>query len=90
MPDDAEECDVVCIVFDGTKPLLLRPVPGDDDEFSPVGACYVPRIIEGEAIKMLETGYGVEQRFQLRRIRNNNLMFRISIARLPGSSLNKF
>jgi hypothetical protein len=40
--------DIVCILFGGSLPMVLRPV---DDHFLLVGLCYVHGIMDGEALQ---------------------------------------
>jgi hypothetical protein len=46
-PDNMKEGDVVTVLFGGNVPYLLRPV---DAGFKFLGECYVPGLMEGEAV----------------------------------------
>jgi hypothetical protein len=53
-PDTMKCEDIVCILFGGNMPFLLRPI--DNNQYELVGACYIPGVMLGEAISLLEAG----------------------------------
>jgi hypothetical protein len=57
--------DIVCVLFGGSKPYVLRPIPHTDHHLF-VGECYVHGLMDGEAIDMLERGELDRQWFKLR------------------------
>lgn len=62
-PAAAEKGDVVCVLFGGKTPYMLRP---KGDHYLFVGECYVHGIMDGEAIGMMERGEKPVTRFQMR------------------------
>jgi hypothetical protein len=58
-----EAGDRLCILFGGVAPFILRPKTG---YFEFVGECYVPDLMNGEAIDWMEAGHLKEEWFELR------------------------
>ena len=56
------EGDVICILFGGSTPYVLRPT-GSDGEFHFIGECYVYGIMDGEAMTEYENGEVTETWF---------------------------
>jgi len=56
--------DVVCVLFGGTLPYILRPIAGGEYLF--VGDCYIDGFMNGEAINKWETGELAAEWFPLR------------------------
>ena len=46
--------DVVCSLFGGEVPYLLRPA--GDDTYTSVGECHVHRMMDGEGLKPVQSG----------------------------------
>jgi hypothetical protein len=61
-PNALEVGDVVCVLFGGNVPFILRPKNG---VYQLVGEAYVHGIMEGEAIKQWEAGELKEQTFEV-------------------------
>ena len=47
-PAHLQEGDVVCILFRGTVPFILRPHPGEGGSYRAVGEAYIHGIMDGE------------------------------------------
>ncbi|KAL8917298.1 MAG: hypothetical protein Q9208_008019 [Pyrenodesmia sp. 3 TL-2023] len=62
-PKVMETGDVVCVLFGGKMPFVLRP--WDDGRFLLVGECYVHGLMQGEAIELLERGEVDEETFRI-------------------------
>ena len=62
-PKAMEKGDVVCVLFGGKMPFVLRP--WDDGKFLLVGECYVHGLMQGEAIELLERGEIDEETFRI-------------------------
>lgn len=62
-PKVMEKGDVVCVLFGGKMPFVLRP--WDDGKFLLVGECYVHGLMQGEAIELLERGEIDEETFHI-------------------------
>jgi hypothetical protein len=54
--------DLVCVLFGGQKPFILRKV---DDHYILVGECCVHGMMHGEAMEQLEAGEVEEEWFEL-------------------------
>jgi hypothetical protein len=50
-PQTMEVGDVVCVLFGGPTPYILRPVAGTG-EYLFVGECYVPGLMDGQALSL--------------------------------------
>ncbi|CAH0055873.1 unnamed protein product [Clonostachys solani] len=53
-PDVLRPGDLVCVLFGGPVPYILRPLRGDEYHF--VGECFVPGYMDGEAITQWKAG----------------------------------
>ena len=62
VPNAAREGDVICVLFGGQMPLVLRP---KREFFELIGEAYVYGIMDGEAMQDLEAGKYHEQDFVL-------------------------
>lgn len=62
-PAVAEKGDVVCVLFGGRTPYILRP---KGDHYLFVGECYVHGMMDGEAIGMMERGEKPVTKFHIR------------------------
>lgn len=62
-PKVMEKGDVVCVLFGGKMPFLLRP--WNDGKFLLVGECYVHGLMQGEAIEMLGRERIAEETFHI-------------------------
>jgi hypothetical protein len=51
VPATAQEGDVICILFGGRTPFLIRPA---GEHYLMVGACYVDSIMNGEVMENFE------------------------------------
>jgi hypothetical protein len=51
VPEAAQEGDMICVFMGGKTPFLVRPVGGN---YQLLGACYVHRIMYGEAMEEFE------------------------------------
>jgi hypothetical protein len=60
VPDEAEEGDLIVILFGLSIPFVLRPV--GVDTFKLVGHCYVHGIMDGELVVAGEYGRDIEVR----------------------------
>lgn len=49
-PYDTRCGDVICVVLGCRTPMVLRRAPVDEVQWEVVGACYVPGLMQGEAI----------------------------------------
>jgi hypothetical protein len=49
-PRNMEAGDIVCVLFGGQTPFVLRPSPGDKYEL--IGPCYVHGVMDGEVMQM--------------------------------------
>lgn len=56
--------DIICVLFGGTVPYILRPIAGG--EYSFVGDCYIDGFMNGEAIQKLEAAEIAAEWFPLR------------------------
>ena len=61
-PAYMKENDLVCVLYGGGVPFLLRP---KNNFYHLVGECYVHGIMDGEAITMLEAGQLSEASFEV-------------------------
>jgi Heterokaryon incompatibility protein (HET) len=63
-PDNLQEGDVVCVLFGGMVPFILRP---EDGHYLLVGECYCHGMMQGEMIEEWENGTLAvkEKKFQL-------------------------
>jgi hypothetical protein len=64
-PAYMEEGDIVCVLFGGPTPYVLRPL-SSDSEYQFLGECYVDDLMNGEALALLEKGRREKQWFKLR------------------------
>lgn len=64
-PQDMQSTDIICILFGGTVPYVLRPTE-NSDEYLLIGECYVHGVMSGEAIDDYEGGRHTGQWFHLR------------------------
>jgi hypothetical protein len=48
VPKSSREGDVICILFGGEVPYVLRPIR--DGYYSVIGECYVDNIMDGESL----------------------------------------
>jgi hypothetical protein len=55
--------DIVCILFGLNVPVVLKPV--GENQFWFAGACYIPGLMYGEAMELLEKGELKEDEFIL-------------------------
>ena len=62
-PESLEKNDLVCILYGGHVPYILRP---ENDYFKLVGESYVHGMMNGEAITMSRDGQLKEQDFEIR------------------------
>ena len=62
-PKVMEKGDVVCVLFGGKMPFVLRP--WNDGKFLLVGECYVHGFMQGEALELLERGEIDEEMFHI-------------------------
>jgi hypothetical protein len=58
----AQEDDMICIFMSGRTPFVIRPA---GDNYQLIGACYVHRIMYGEAMTEFEMQGGEMQDFAL-------------------------
>ncbi|KAF4634089.1 hypothetical protein G7Y89_g4018 [Cudoniella acicularis] len=61
-PCTMQENDILCVLFGGSTPLILRP---EGDYFRFVGECYVYDLMNGEAVTDWKAGNYVAQYFHL-------------------------
>lgn len=61
-PSNSQENDILCILFGGATPMILRPF-GDFYRF--VGECYVYDLMSGEAIQDWQKGGYITETFHL-------------------------
>ncbi|CZR69694.1 uncharacterized protein PAC_19594 [Phialocephala subalpina] len=61
-PSIMQEGDLLCVLFGGATPLILRP---EGEHYRFVGECYVHDLMSGEAIKDWHDGKYTAQRFCL-------------------------
>jgi hypothetical protein len=62
-PDSAEVGDLVTVFLGGTTPYLISPK--DDGIYRYINECYVHGFMDGEVMKMLETGESKLEEFSL-------------------------
>jgi hypothetical protein len=62
-PEFVQEGDVVCILFGGRAPFILRRC---SDHFHLIGECYVPFWMAGRGVEMAEEGKLKEAWFLLK------------------------
>lgn len=63
-PKVMEPGDIVCVLFGGKMPFVLRS--WIDDMFLLVGECYVHGLMHGEAVEMVECGECADETFHIR------------------------
>ncbi|PMD39548.1 hypothetical protein L207DRAFT_460231 [Hyaloscypha variabilis F] len=62
-PGTAEVGDLVCVIFGGKTPFILRKV---SDHYKLIGESYIHGLMDGEVIKLWEAGVLSEQWFEIR------------------------
>ncbi|KAJ4148562.1 hypothetical protein LMH87_003026 [Akanthomyces muscarius] len=64
LPEEAQENDVVCVIYGCSVPVLLRKTL-NATSYMFVGACYMYGFMDGEAIAMQRSGTFVEEKINL-------------------------
>jgi hypothetical protein len=64
-PQDMQPTDIICVLFGGTVPYVLRPTE-NPSEYLFIGECYVHGAMSGEAVDDYERGRRTSQWFHLR------------------------
>lgn len=62
-PGNVQEGDVICILFGGKVPSVLRPT---ERYYRFLGECHVHGIMDGEAVDMLSEGRFEKTTFDIR------------------------
>jgi hypothetical protein len=62
--DEAQEGDLMCVLFGGEVPFVLRL--NDDGRYRMIGGCYVYGIMNGEAMREVEAGRILLQDFVIK------------------------
>lgn len=61
-PTEAETGDMVCVLFGGETPFILRPM---DEHWLLIGDCYIHGIMDGEAVADAEKKEKIRRTFEI-------------------------